>query len=154
MKTARDIMTKQVITVTPETDISEAAEIMLEKHLNGLPVTDEKNQLLGIICQADLVTTQRSLAIPSMFRFMGNHFSLSAAKEMSREMDKISAIKVKDAMSLEIITISPDSSIKEIANIMADKKLYSLPVVDEGRLVGIVGKEDVLKSLISEKMTD
>jgi len=76
-----DMMTRDVITVNPEMEILEAAKILLDKHINGAPVVDDKGNLLGIICQSDLIAQQKKLPIPSLFTFLDGLIPLSSTKQ-------------------------------------------------------------------------
>ncbi|MDY0227778.1 CBS domain-containing protein [Desulfomicrobium apsheronum] len=148
MRTAQDIMTAEVITISPDADITEAVKILLDKGVNGLPVVDESGHLVGILCQSDLVRMQKSLPIPSLFTLLDGFVPLSSSTLLEAEVKRIAASKVSDAMSTKVVTIGPDMTIDEIAALMVDKKFHTLPVADNGKLLGIVGKKDVLKTLI------
>ncbi len=148
MRTAQDIMTTEVITINPEADITEAVKILLDKGVNGLPVVDESGQLVGILCQSDLVRMQKSLPIPSLFTLLDGFVPMSSSALLEAEVKRIAASKVSDAMSTKVVTIGPDMTIDEIAALMVDKKFHTLPVTDEGKLMGVVGKKDVIKTLI------
>lgn len=141
-------MTTEVITISPEADITEAVKILLDKGVNGLPVVDESGHLVGILCQSDLVRMQKSLPIPSLFTLLDGFVPLSSSALLEAEVKRIAASKVSDAMSTKVVTIGPDMTIDEIAALMVDKKFHTLPVADNGKLLGIVGKKDVLKTLI------
>lgn len=149
MLQAHDLMTAEVITVTPETEITEAVRLMLEHRFNGLPVVDANNLLIGIICQSDLITQQKKLQLPSLFTLLDGIFPLSAGESMEKEMKKITAATVADAMTPEPTSIAPDAPLDEIATLMVDGKFHTLPVVKDGVLVGIIGKEDILRTLLS-----
>jgi CBS-domain-containing membrane protein len=149
MLTAQDIMTTHVITVNPETEIIQAAKLLLENHFNGLPVLNKDDKLIGIICQSDLVVQQKSIPVPTLLTFLDGFISLTSTKKIENEMKKIAAITVNDAMTSRPITVKPDTSIEAIASLMVDKNLHTLPVVDDNdNLVGILGKEDILRSLL------
>lgn len=148
MRTAQDIMTTEVITIGPEADITEAVKILLDKGVNGLPVVDESGHLVGILCQSDLVRMQKSLPIPSLFTLLDGFVPLSSSALLEAEVKRIAASKVSDAMSTKVVTIGPDMTIDEIAALMVDKKFHTLPVTDNGKLLGVVGKKDVIKTLI------
>ena len=150
MLKVKDIMTKEVISVSPDTEIVKAAEILLENRINGMPVIDAFGRLVGIICQSDLVAQQKGIPIPSVFTLLESFIPLTSIKRIDKEMEKIAALTVKEAMTLEPVTVSPETEIEEVAKLMVDKKFHTLPVVDGGKVVGIVGKEDVLKTLLSE----
>ncbi len=149
MLTAQDIMTTHVITVNPETEIIQAAKLLLENHFNGLPVLNKDDKLVGIICQSDLVVQQKSIPVPTLLTFLDGFISLTSTKKIENEMKKIAAITVNDAMTSRPITVKPNTSIEAIASLMVDKNLHTLPVVDDNdNLVGILGKEDILRSLL------
>jgi CBS-domain-containing membrane protein len=150
MLKVKDIMTKEVISVSPDTEIVHAAKILLEKRINGMPVIDAFGRLVGIICQSDLVAQQKGIPIPSVFTLLESFIPLTSMKRIDKEMEKIAALTVKEAMTLEPVTVRPETEIEEVAKLMVDKKFHTLPVVDGGKVVGIVGKEDVLKTLLSE----
>ncbi|WP_321403570.1 CBS domain-containing protein [Maridesulfovibrio sp.] len=147
MLTAKDIMTSGALTLEPESDVATAAKLLLEKHLNGLPVVDRNGKLVGVLCQSDLVAQQKTISMPSLFTILDGFISFSSNDELEREVNKIAATKVQHAMTPDPITIEPDTTIEKIADLMVEKKFYTLPVIEDGKLVGVVGKEDVLKVL-------
>ncbi|WP_419787810.1 CBS domain-containing protein [Pseudodesulfovibrio sp.] len=149
MLTAKDIMTTDCITLTPETEISAALKVLLDNKINGAPVVDD-GQVVGVLCQSDLVAQQKKVTLPSFFTLLDGVIPLSSPEEMEREMQKIAALKVGDAMTPAPTFIEPDTSIEDIATMMTNEKLYTLPVVEGGRLVGVVGKEDVLNTLLKK----
>jgi CBS domain-containing protein len=148
MLSVKDIMTKDVITVSPETGIADAAKLLLERGFNGVPVVDATGKLVGLLCQSDLVAQQKKLPVPSVFTFLDGVISLTSMKHLEKEIQKITAMTVADAMTPNPVTVGLETSIEEAGTIMVDRKFHTLPVVDEGELVGIVGKEDVLRTLV------
>jgi CBS domain-containing protein len=148
MKTANEIMTRDVITITPDMDIARAAQLLLEKRVNGVPVVDADGRLVGILCQSDLIIQQKRLPIPSLFTFLDGVFQWRS-RHMEKEMHKIAALTVAEAMTPDPITVSPDTTLETVAGLMVDNNFHTLPVVENHRIVGIVGKEDVLRTLIA-----
>lgn len=148
IKTA-EIMAREVITVTPDMEISEAAGILLENHINGVPVVDSQGNLLGILCQSDLIAQQKKLPLPSLFTFLDGLIPLSSTKQLEKEVRKIAATTVAQAMTGNPVTVTPETGIEAVAGLMVDNNFHTLPVVADGKLVGVVGKEDVLKTIIS-----
>lgn len=146
--TARDIMTSTPITVTPETPIGEASRILLDNRFNGLPVVDDAGKLLGIICQSDLVMQHKEFHVPSFFFLLDGFIPLQSPRKMEEQLERMSAATVGQAMTTAPRTIAPDTPLEEIADLMVDDKYHTLPVIENGRLVGIVGKEDVLRTLV------
>lgn len=149
MLTAKDIMTTDPITVAPDTDIIKAAGIMLEGHFNGLPVLDDQGAVVGVICRTDLISQQKTLNLPSVFTLLDGFIPIMGSSEaMEKEMEKIAAATVSQAMTTELLTVMPDTTIEEIATLMVDRKAHTLPVLDNGKLVGVIGKEDILLTLV------
>ena len=147
MTTVSEIMTRDVITVSPDTPVAEAAKLLLEKRVNGLPVVDEDNVLVGIICQSDIITQQKKLPLPTYFTLLDGLIPLTSLGSVERQINKMSATEVKDAMTVDPVSVSPDSDIQEVANLMVEKNFHTIPIVRDGKLVGIVGKEDILRML-------
>ncbi len=147
MLTAKDIMTSKVTTFFPSTEISEAARVLLDQDINGAPVVDDAGKLIGIVCQSDLIAQQKKISIPSVFTILDGFLPLGSISKIEQEMRKISALTVEEAMTPKPKVVSPDDSLDEIAAIMVDHRLHTLPVVENGKLVGIIGKSDVLSTL-------
>ncbi|MCK5323782.1 MAG: CBS domain-containing protein [Desulfobulbaceae bacterium] len=148
MLTASDIMTRDIITVSPDTGITKAAQLLLENHINGIPVVESSGRLVGIICQSDLVVQQKEFPLPSFFTLLDSFITLPSPRQIEKEVEKISAITVSKAMTKKPVTVRPDTQIETLAALMVDKNFHTIPVVDEDKLVGIVGKEDLLKTLM------
>jgi CBS domain-containing protein len=148
MITVRDIMTTPVITVTPDMNIASAAKILLDNRVNGAPVVDDKGRLVGILCQSDLIAQQKKLPIPTLFTFLDSVIQLSSAKQIEKQIRKIAALTVADAMTPEPVVVHPDTGVETVAALMVDNNFHTLPVVESSRLVGIIGKEDVLRTLL------
>ncbi len=146
---AKDIMEKDVITMTPDMKIKDAAKLLLERHINGAPVLDYDGQVLGIICQSDLIAQQKKINMPSVFTFLDGFIQIGSVKNMEAEIKKMSAMTVADAMTENPETVSPESTIEEVASLIVDKRFHTIPVVENEILVGVIGKEDILKTLLS-----
>jgi CBS domain-containing protein len=150
MLKAKDIMTVKIVTVSPETKIDQAAKLLLENHFNGLPVVDQGGSLKGIICQDDLIVQQKRFPLPSIFTILDGVIPLSSPKHLEKEIQKMAATTVGQAMTTEPVTVDPETTIEEIVTLMVQKNIHTLPVVQKGKLVGIVGKEDILRTLIPD----
>jgi len=148
MTGVRDIMTRQVITLSPDADIVSAAKTLLDNRINGAPVVDSGGRLLGILCQSDLIAQQKKLPIPSLFTLLDSVIQLRTPQQIEKQVRKIVAIKVSEAMTADPVTVRPDTDIETAAALMVDKKFHTLPVVEGSRLVGVLGKEDVLRTLL------
>ena len=148
MTKASDIMTTKIITFAPDMDITKATKTLLEKQINGAPVVDKNDNLLGILCQSDLITQQKKLPLPTIFTFLDGLIPLTSIKQIEKQIRKMAAITVSEAMTSKPVNVQPDTDIETIAALMVDNKFHTLPVVEGSRLVGIIGKKDVLMTLL------
>jgi len=149
--TVRQVMTPDPVTVTPETPVGRAAALMLERRINGLPVVDGSGALVGIICQSDLIAEQKKLPLPSFFTLLDGYIPLTPLKHLEREVERIAAVNVGQAMTRQPVTVGPETPLSQAAALMVDHNFHTLPVLDQGRLVGVVGKEDLLRSLFKDQ---
>ncbi|HUV78264.1 MAG TPA: CBS domain-containing protein [Desulfobacterales bacterium] len=154
MLKAKDIMTRAVITVSPDMEIVHVAKILLENRINGAPVIDETGKLVGILCQSDLIAQQKKLPIPSFFTFLDGLIALTSMKQFEKQVQKIAAVTVAQAMTPNPVTVHSDTDIEALAALMVDQNFHTIPVVDAGVLLGIVGKEDILKTLMPGSKTE
>jgi CBS domain-containing protein len=152
MLKAKDIMSRQLITVTPQTDVVEAAGLLLEKGINGVPVV-EGERLVGILCQSDLVAQQKAIPLPSVFTLLDGFVPLGSASKLEKAVQRMAATKVSEAMTPNPVSAHPETTLEELATLMVDRKYHTIPVVDQGKLVGVVGKEDILRTLLPARKT-
>ncbi|MBW1818571.1 MAG: CBS domain-containing protein [Deltaproteobacteria bacterium] len=148
MLNASDIMTTDVITVKKETSLKELARVLYERHINGVPVVDDGGALIGIICESDLIRRDRKLHIPTVVALFDAVFYLESSKKMEKEIRRINAATVGDLYSKDVITVDERTPVVEIATIMSEKHAYTIPVMDEDRMVGIIGKADLIRTLV------
>jgi len=149
MLTAFDIMTKDVIAVTTETTIRELAEIMTRHRIGSVPVVDDKGALIGIVTESDLIEQDKNFHIPTVISLFDWVIYLESEKKFEKELKRMTGQTVGDIYTKEAMTVEPQTTITEIADIMCDKRIHSLPVVDAGKLVGIVSRIDLIRSMVS-----
>jgi len=147
MLTAKDIMTKNVVVVKPDTSIEELASILVKNEISGVPVIDDSGELFGMVTENDLISRNKRLHIPTVVSFLDAAIYLESSKKFEEEVKRITATKVGDICNKRVISISEDTTIVDIATIMTEKKVHLLPVVSSGRVVGIVGKRDMVKAV-------
>jgi len=147
MLTAKDIMTKAVVTVKPETSIEELSSLLVQNRISGVPVVDSSGSLYGLVTENDLISRNKRLHIPTVVSFLDAAIYLESSKKFEEEVRRLAATKVGDICVRKVITITEDTTVTDIATIMAEKKAYLLPVVTNGKVVGIVGKRDMVKAV-------
>ena len=149
MKTAQDIMTQDVVSVTPDSSIKDLALLLITKNISGVPVLDQDNSLIGIVTESDLIFQNKKLQVPPVITILDSFLFLDNPEKMEKELKKIAGATVRDIFSENVTTITPDTPLDEIATIMTNKKIHTLPVVSEsGEMVGIVGKKDIIRTVL------
>ena len=148
MAKVRELMTTEVIALAADDEIGKAARILLDNRINGAPVLDAQRRLVGILCQSDLIAQQKKFPVPTLFTILDGYIPLSSTRQIEREVRKIAALTVADAMTPNPVTVSPETDLEEAAGLMVDQNFHTLPVLDGDRLVGVLGKEDVLRTLL------
>ena len=146
MLTAKDIMTKDVITVKPDTSIEELSTILVKNGISGVPVVDDAGALYGLATENDLISRNKRLHIPTVVSFLDAAIYLESSKKFEEEVRRVAATKVGDICVRKVITITEEATVTDIATIMTEKKAHLLPVVRGGKVVGIVGKRDVVRA--------
>ncbi len=149
MLKAKDIMTSDVITVRKTTTLEELARIIVTHHISGTPVVDDEGTLQGIVTENDLINQNKRLHIPTILRLFDAFIPLGTSK-LENEIKRMAASTVEDIYTKEVVTVDKETPVETIATIMAEKKIHLLPVIKEGKLVGIIGKKDIIKGIASE----
>jgi len=149
MLKAKDIMTQNVITVKPDTTIEELARTLMRDQISGTPVVDDKGKLVGIVTENDLISKNSRLHIPTILRLFDAYIPLGTSK-LETDIKRMTANTVKDICSKEVITIDSETSLEYIATLITERKIHLLPVLKEGKLVGIIGKKDLIKGFSGE----
>ena len=149
MQTASDIMTGDVATVTLDMPISEVASLFHKNKISGAPVVDAENNLVGIVTESDLIDQNKKLHIPTVVAIFDAVIYLESLRHFEKELKKMTGTKVKDVYTTPVVSVNVDTPINEIASIMADRHFHTLPVLDGGKIVGIVGKDDIIKTMAS-----
>ncbi|HYA88296.1 MAG TPA: CBS domain-containing protein [Nitrospirota bacterium] len=147
MLTAKDIMTKKVITVTPDTSIEDLSSLLVKNEISGVPVVDDSGMLYGIVTENDLISQNKRLHIPTVVSFLDAAIYLESSKKFEQEVKRLTATKVREICTRKVVTITEEATVVDIATLMAEKKIQLLPVVKAGKVIGIVGKRDMVKAV-------
>jgi CBS domain-containing protein len=147
MLTAKDIMTTEVYSVSESTDLKDLAHQFVERNVNSLPVVDSAGKLVGMVSQTDLIEQDKPLHIPTVISLFDWVIYLESPKMFGDEVRKVTARKVSEICSREPVTCSPETSVDEIASLMVEHKAHLIPVVDQGELIGVVARLDMIRSM-------
>lgn len=141
-------MTKEVITVKPETKVTEVARILYERNFNGLPVVDDSGAVLGLITQADLLTKDSfGTHIPSFIKMLVDFQAIKTAEGEERKgIENILRIDAQSVMDTGYVSIFPQASVTELLGIFNKKQVNPVLVIDENKkMKGIVSRSDIMK---------
>jgi CBS-domain-containing membrane protein len=148
MLKAKDIMTRDVITVKPTTTIEELARTFIEKKISGAPVVDDNGDVIGIVTENDLISQNKRLHIPTVVRLFDAFIMLESPSRIEKEIKKMAAVTVADICVRDVITVAEDTPVEDIATIMSEKKVHLIPVVEGKNVRGIIGKMDLIKGMV------
>jgi len=138
-----EFMTNDVITCTQDQTVSDAAALMEEKNISAVPVVDNDNKLVGMVTESDFVgkETEVSHALASIKQLFGQTFNLGSIEEIYK---KVKNKPLSEVMSTEVLTITPDTTLNKVVNLMIEKNLKRFPVVKDEEIVGIITRKNLL----------
>ena len=147
-KRAKDIMTTDVIVANKNDIIANVANLLIKEKIGGLPVVDEENKVVGIISETDIMKKESHVDSPRMLNFIQGIIFLDDMKKFEDEMRAIAAYKVENLITKNIITVNENDTFDYVANVMINKSINRVPVVDENNfLKGIICRYDIIKAM-------
>jgi predicted transcriptional regulator len=147
MLTAQDIMTREVITVNENTGVRELAALLLTNNISGAPVVDDAGTVVGVVTESDLIFQNKRVHLPTAFALLDAFVFLERPDRTEQELKKIAGAKVGDICSRKLISVGPGTELEELATLMTEKQVHTLPVMQDGQLVGVIGKSDILRTI-------
>jgi len=141
----KEVMTKNVISVKPETSVHELAELFVKKGISGAPVVD-KGKLLGVVLEEGVIFQDKKVHLPTFMHISMGFFTLGV-KRFEEEVKKITASAVSEIMEKDMVTLSGNMTIEDAATLMLEKEVYYCPVVEKEKLIGVVTKKDIVKAI-------
>ena len=147
MLRAQDLMTESVIAVTKDTEVRELAQILTENKISGAPVIDGAGKLIGVVTESDLIFQNKKVHIPTAVAILDAFFFLESPEKMEQEMKKMAGVTVGEIYAAEVISVQKDTPLEELATLMAEKNIHTLPVLDQDELVGVIGKSDIIRTI-------
>lgn len=143
----KDIMTTKVVKISPDNSVRQAAKVMLDNHVSGMPVVDDDGHLLGIISEGDLIRrTELGSGVVASLAEMA-----IPAEERAKAYVRRSSWRVGDAMTRDPVTIDEDATLTLAAQVMQERSIKRIPVTRAGELIGIVSRADLLQVILTAK---
>jgi CBS domain-containing protein len=146
----RDIMNAGAPTVEPDASVAEVTSTMLDLNLPGLPVVDRSGRVLGIVTETDLVHKHARLHLPRYIGILGGVVPLDMHRT-DEDMRRIVGVKAQEIMTTEVIQIAPDDDVDDAATLMVERGANPLIVIENGRVVGVLSRTDILRLLVIEE---
>lgn len=143
---AEAIMSKPIVCIDPSASIAEAAALMLSKKISGLPVIRSDGTLVGIVSEGDFLRRGELGTEHNRARWL--EFLVSPGKAAD-EYVRANGRRVEEVMSQDVVTASPDASLAEVVELMTRRHVKRIPVIDRGKVVGIITRSDLLRALLS-----
>lgn len=138
----RDFMSHRVIAISPDASLVEAAKLMLEHKISGLPVVDAARHVVGIVSEHDLLRRrERGKREPHWMELM------IESAELADESTRFHVRKVHDVMTPNPLTVAPTSSLADVCRVIEEHGIKRLPVIENGELVGIIARADLVRAL-------
>lgn len=144
----KNVMTKDVLTVRPDEKVEKVARLLLDNQISGVPVVDERNHVVGIITEKDLMVKASELKVPFYLTLFDSIIFLENPIRFNNDLKKYTASYVKEAMTEKVVTVPEDCPVSEVVAIMQKKQINRIPVVRNGKLIGIVTRNDILKAIV------
>ncbi|MDX2239177.1 MAG: CBS domain-containing protein, partial [Leptolyngbyaceae cyanobacterium bins.302] len=148
-----DVMTRDPITARPETPLNQVIALLAEKHISGLPVVDEAGKLIGVISETDLMWRESGVTPPPYIMLLDSVIYLENPARYERELHKALGATVQEVMTdHHVITITSDKPLRDAAQLMHERNVHRLPVVDSsGHVVGILTRGDIVRAMAAEQ---
>ena len=141
----RDVMTADVAVARLPTPVSEIARLMDERDVSGIPVVDDERRVIGLVTDLDLIARNTRLDPPLFFQLLDARIPLETPAHYQKRLRHMLGTEARDVMSEDVVTIGPDESGEALAELFLGTRANPVPVVEEGRLVGIVSRADLLR---------
>jgi CBS domain-containing protein len=144
----KDFMTPNPVVIQPTESVEAAIQLMEERRISGLPVTNDQGKVIGILSEGDLLVRESPVQQPLYMTLLGSIIYFESPLHFHQHMKKALGMFVQDAMTENPVTIGPNAPLADAAHLMLDKKVNRLPVVDEQqKLIGILTRHDLLFAL-------
>ena len=143
-------MTTEVITADASMPISDFARLLYENRISGAPVYNADKRIMGVATESDLIDRNKRVHIPTVLSILDGFIFLESPEKLEKDIKKMAATTVGDICSKELISVAPDTPLDEVATLMAEQHVHTLPVMDGEKLVGVIGKTDIIRTMVQE----
>ena len=150
----REIMATDVVTVRRDTSVNDIARLMSERDISGVPVVDDAHRVVGIVTELDVIVRNTRLEMPAFIQILDGRIPLETPGHYRKRLQHMLGTHAADIMTAEVVAIGPDDTVEDLAELMVKRRLNPVPVVENGILVGIVSRADLIRMMAHEFGTE
>lgn len=151
----RQVMTADVVTFAPDETVQDAVTRLVARNVDAGPVVDEHGTVIGMLSTSDLIVQETQLHFPTVITLFGAYLELpSQHRHFESDLQKALGSTVREVMSPEPVTCGPDDTMERAATLMHDHEVSRLPVIESGRLVGVISRGDIVRALVRAPASD
>jgi CBS-domain-containing membrane protein len=145
-----DVMTREVISASPDTTVNAIARLMAARGISGVPIVDALNRVVGIVTELDMIVRNTRLEPPAFFQILDGRIPIETPAHYRKRLQHMLGALARDVMTEDPVTIGPEADVENLAELLVRKRVSPVPVVDGGRLVGIVSRADIIRMMAQE----
>lgn len=145
-----ELMTREVATVRTDTSVNDVARLMSQKGVSGVPVLDAQDQVVGIVTELDLIVRNGRLEIPAFLQIFDFVLPLELPGHLRDHLRHMLGTRAEDVMTKDIHTVAPTTTVEDLVHQMVSRRANPVPVIEQGRLVGIVSRSDLVRMMATD----
>jgi CBS domain-containing protein len=145
-----ELMTRSVTTVREDTPVAAIARTLLSTGVSGVPVVASDGHVVGIVTEGDIVVQNANVHFPTFLQVIDARIPLTSTRNFEEELRRALGTTAADVMTRDVFTVGPNDDIADAATLMTDKRVNPIPVVNQGRLVGIISRRDILRHIVED----
>jgi CBS domain-containing protein len=150
----REIMATDVVSVRRDTSVNDIARLMSERDISGVPVVDDAHHVVGIVTELDMIVRNTRLEMPTFIQILDGRIPLETPGHYRKRLQHMLGTHAADIMTAEVVAIGPDDTVEDLAELMVKRRFNPVPVVENGVLVGIVSRADLIRMMAHEFGTE
>jgi CBS domain-containing protein len=143
-------MTREVISASPDTTVNAIARLMAARGISGVPIVDQDERVVGVVTELDMIVRNTRFDPPAFFQILDGRIPLETPAHYRKRLQHMLGALARDVMTEDPATIGPAEDVETLAELLVKKGANPVPVVDDGRLVGIVSRADIIKMMAQE----
>lgn len=145
-----DIMTTDVVKAYPDTPVNQIARLMSDRQISGLPVVDDNDEVLGVITELDMILRNTRFKMPAFVTILDAIIYLERPSHVRKRLEHMLGTTAREIMSSPAFTVGPEATLEELAELMVDRRMNPIPVVEANRLIGIVSRSDIIRLMAQD----